>query len=145
MRPSTFGSAMRCVSCRAEDWPKATLGRKRTTAHSARPFFILSSLRYWMPYTRYSGLRFENQDCCVCVEDNQLRRGTNAVEEPMMALIERERDIRLNSCRPGLNLLALLEINHSKLGCSGKRNVSLRRRFFNLDTAGPGIGIDIRN
>src|SRR5438477_101606 len=79
----------------------------------------------------------------LCVEDNQLRRVTNAVEKSMMALIEREGDIRLDSCRPGFNLLALLEINHSKLGGSGKRNVSLRRRFFNLDTAGPGIGLDI--
>src|SRR5262249_12749766 len=44
MRPSTFGSAMRCVSGRAEDWPKATPSRKRTIAHSARRFFILSSV-----------------------------------------------------------------------------------------------------
>src|SRR5437667_5342592 len=79
----------------------------------------------------------------LCVEDNQLRRVTNAIEKSMMALIEREADSRLDSCRQGFNLLALLEINHSKLGRSGKRNVSLRRRFFNLDAAGPGIGLDI--
>src|SRR5207247_10707319 len=63
----------------------------------------------------------------------------------MIILIDRERDIRLDSCRQGINLLALLEINHSKLGRSGKRNVNLRSRFFNLDTTGPGIGLDIRD
>src|SRR5262245_25352611 len=79
----------------------------------------------------------------LCVQDNQRGRVTNAVEKSMMILIERERDIRLNSCRPGFNLLALLEINHSKPGRSGKRNVNLRPRFFDPDTTGPSIGLNI--
>src|SRR5690349_12503059 len=61
----------------------------------------------------------------IRVEDNQRRGVANPVEEPMMILIERQRDIRLNSCRPGCNLLPLLEINNAKLGGSRKRNVNL--------------------
>ncbi len=74
------------------------------------PGGINTLVRFVIPKVVDSGdtLDLGNLLSRLCVEDNHLRRVTNAVEKSMMILIERERDIRLDSCRPGCNLRALL-------------------------------------
>src|SRR5258706_4651798 len=77
MRPSTFGRAMRVVSCKAGDaWPWAKLGRTRNIKQSARPFLISFSLApsdFQFGLTallpRFSARRLENQYSRVAVSD----------------------------------------------------------------------------
>src|SRR6266446_759547 len=77
MRPSTFGRAMRVVSCKAGDaWPWAKLGRRRNIKQSARPFLISFSLapsdfRFGLTalLPRFSARRLENQYRRVAVSD----------------------------------------------------------------------------
>src|SRR5258708_26614240 len=59
-------------------------------------------------------LQLRNLLAGLRVEDRQHRSVARAIEQTMMALIERQRDIPLDSCdRPGCDLFALLSIDYA--------------------------------
>jgi hypothetical protein len=80
------------------------------------------------------------------VHDNQHRRIASSTEKPMMGLIERQRyNTRNPRHGPGCHLFALLSIDHTKVGDSGKRHENSRPRFLYLDATGVDIRLDVPN
>ena len=62
----------------------------------------------------------------------------------MMGLIERQRDNTRNARhRPRCNLFALVSINHTHLGHSGKGHENSWPRLLDLDATGAGIRLNI--
>src|ERR1700693_5406610 len=91
-------------------------------------------------------LELSNLIAGLRVQDSQQRRVAAATEQPMIALIERQRGKSWNPRHgQGFNLFALLSINHAQLGYSGKRHENSRPRFLDLDATGVDIRLDVSN
>src|SRR5713226_9434735 len=101
-----------------------------------------------VPQVVYAGdtLDLGNLVARLHVQDSQHRWVASAIEDAMMALIERQCGTPRNPCyRPGGNLFALLSIDYAHLGYSGKSHENSRPRFLDLDAAGVDIRLDVPN